>query len=212
LSPQTEMARRMAAVVGELRPLFRERGFRKRRSTFNRTTEPGLVHVVAFTMGRYELYGEQHDPFSGDYGFYQIDYGVFVEEISRRLQGRSGIDFVTEPDCELRLSSTRLEGAPNRGWYLGDDLAPLVEEASGLLTGTVLPYLDRLSTRDAILRSWEQEPETVPLTRRRLAIAMIELERGNRNRAAELVQAHLDSGIHPGHRDWVLQNVTPQLE
>ena len=52
----------------------------------------------------------------------------------------------------------------------------------------------------------------MPLARRRLAIAMIELERGNVDRAAELVRAHVDSGeFHPSHRDWVLANVVPQL-
>jgi len=68
VSPQTEMARRMADLARAVQPLFTTRGFRKRRNVFNRETEPGLVQVVAFTMGRYELYGDQHDPFAGDYG------------------------------------------------------------------------------------------------------------------------------------------------
>ena len=209
MSPQTEMARRMAAVVEELKPLFRRRGFRKRRNTFNRTTEPGLVHVVTFTMGRDELYGEPHDPFAHDYGFYWIDFGVYVAEIARRLNAGSGLDFVTEADCELRR---RAGGHRHEGWYLGGETASLAEEAAAILDGEVFPCLDRLATRDAILREWEREPASVPLTRRRLAIAMIELERGDVERAVELVRAHLDSGeYHESHRDWVLKNVAPEL-
>jgi uncharacterized protein DUF4304 len=200
------MARRMAAAVDELRPLFAARGFRKRRNSFNRTAEPGLVHVVAFVMGRYELYGEQHDPFAGDYGFYRIDFGVYVEEVARRLQGRYGADFVTEADCELRLSS-----AP-QSWYLGEEPERLAGESAAFLEAVVFPLFGRLATRDAILGEWERDPGAVPLTRRRLAVAMIELERGNVGRAARLVAAHLDGGeFHPAHRDWVLEHVSPQL-
>jgi hypothetical protein len=128
MSPQTEMARRMAAVVRDLKPLFQARGFRKRRNTFNRETEPGLVHVVAFTMGRYELYGEPHDPFSGEYGFFWICFGVYVEEIAQRLGGGYGSrrDFVTEPDCELRVQSGMTGDAPRQGWYLGEEPGHLV--------------------------------------------------------------------------------------
>jgi hypothetical protein len=212
VGPQTEMARRMAAVVGELKPLFQARGFRKRRNTFNRETEPGLVHVVSFAMGRYELYGEPHDPFSGEYGFYWILWGVYVEEIARRLLGDQGRDFVTEPNCELRLHSGVTESAPRQGWYLGEEPARLIADATSFLKGTVFPYLDRLSSREAILRDWERAPESVPFARRRLAIAMLELERGNVDRAVDLVRQHLQDGdYHPSHRDWVMKNVAPQF-
>jgi hypothetical protein len=202
----------MAAVAGELKPLLQAHGFRKRRNTFNRETEPGLVHVVSFSMGRYELYGELHDPFSGEYGFYWILWGVHVEEIARRLRGDSALDFVTEPHCELRLHSAYRDEAPREGWYLGEELELLVADATAFLEGTVLPYLDRLPSRDAIVREWERAPESVPFTRRGLAIAMLELERGNVDRAVDLVRQHLQDGdYHPSHRDWVMKNVAPQF-
>jgi hypothetical protein len=214
MSPQTEMARRMAAVVRDLKPLFQARGFRKRRNTFNRETEPGLVHVVAFTMGRYELYGEPHDPFSGEYGFFWICFGVYVEEIAQRLGGGYGSrrDFVTEPDCELRVQSGMTGDAPRQGWYLGEEPEHLVAETTAFLEGTVFPYLGRLSSRDAILREWERAPERVPLSRGRLALAMLQLERGNVEQAVDLVHRHLQVGdYHPSHREWVMRNVVPQL-
>jgi hypothetical protein len=202
----------MAAVVGELKPLLRAHGFRKRRNTFNRETEPGLVHVVTLAMGRYELYGEPHDPFSGEYGFYWILWGVYLEEIGRRLRGDSARDFVTEAHCELRLHSGHRDEAPREGWYLGEELELLAADATAFLEETVLPYLDRLRSRDAIVREWERAPESVPFTRRGLAIAMLELERGNVDRAVDLVSEYLRKGdFHPSHRGWVMQNVAPQF-
>lgn len=203
----------MADVVRAVHPLLKEQGFRKRRNSFNRETEPGLVHVVAFQMGRYELYGEQHDPFRGEYGRFWLACGVWVEEIHRGLNGWAVPAFLTEAECELRQDAYRLAPAPQDGWYLGDDRDSLVDEVQSVLTGSVLPYLDRLATRDELLAGWERDSTSVPLTRGRLAAALIHLERGDRPRAERLVREHLErGGIHPSHAAWVRNVVLPRVE
>jgi hypothetical protein len=206
------MARRMADVVRAVHPLLKEQGFRKRRNAFNRETEPGLVHVVAFQMGRYELYGEQHDPFQDEYGRFWLSFGVWLAEVHRGLNQWSVPAFLTEPECELRQDAYRVGPAPKDGWYLGDDRDSLVEQVRTVLTEAVLPYLDRLATRDELLAAWERDPRAVPLTRGRLAVALIHLERGDRRRAQALVREHLDGQIHPSHAKWVRDVVLPRLE
>ena len=208
------MARRMSDVVRAVHPLLRESGFTKRRNTFNRETEPGLVHVIAFQMGRYELYGEQHDPFTGEYGRFWLALGVYVAEVAELLGGSGRQpEFIVEPQCELRVQADSVSSAPRAGWYLGEEHDALVEEARTALTGGVLPYLDRLTTRDALLAAWDRDPLDVPLTRDKLAAAAVELGRGRRERGFELVREHLaDGNFHPRHADWVRANVLPRIE
>jgi hypothetical protein len=207
------MARRMAEVVRGVHPLLKERAFRKRRNAFNRETEPGLVQVVALQMGRYELYGEQHDPFTGEYGRFWLSFGVWVAEIHRGLNAWPVPAFLTEAECELRQDAHRIAAAPKEGWYLGEDRDELVDGVRTVLTGWVLPYLDGLTTRDDLLAGWERDSRSVPLTRGRLAAALIHLARGDRRRAETLVREHLERGdIHPSHAAWVRGVVLPRLE
>jgi hypothetical protein len=207
------MARRMAAVASGVHPLLRARGFRKRRNTFNRETEPGVVQVVAFAMGRYELFGEPHDPFAGEYGRFSVSAGVHVEEVARRLGGHAPRDFVAEPYCELRFHSHGSPKAPPNGWYLGDPHEALVDAATRYVEDEVLPLLDALRTRDALVAEWTSDDPLVPHPRGRLAAAMVELERGRVAEAGELVRRHLErASVNPRHRAWVTDHVLPQLE
>lgn len=203
----TEMARRTAEVAKAIHPLLRERSFRKRRNAFNREPEPGIVHVISLAMGRYELYGEPHDPFEAHgYGTFSVDYGLYVQEVAERLGLPRDAEFVPEYACEARRSGA----APDSGWYLGEPHEELVAGVREALLGTVLPWLDRFPTRAALLAEWERDPRSVGLTRDRLAIALVHLERGDHERALELVDAHL-ARANPPHAAWLPEHVLPQL-
>lgn len=84
----TDAARAMASVVALTVPLLKRAGFRKRRHSFNRTPEAGLVQVVSFQMGPFEPLGPGSEAniafreqlgFAGNlYGTFTINLGVYV--------------------------------------------------------------------------------------------------------------------------------------
>src|SRR5436190_639656 len=84
----TPAAQAMKDVVGSVTPLLRRAGFRKRRHTFNRMPEPGLVHVLNFQMGAFNPPGPASEAhvaalesldIPGDlYGRFTINLGVYV--------------------------------------------------------------------------------------------------------------------------------------
>lgn len=63
-------AKELTGAVAELGPLLKSSGFRRFGVTFNRQTEPGLIHVVAFQ-------GQQ----SG--GTFTVNLGVYVREVDQ---------------------------------------------------------------------------------------------------------------------------------
>lgn len=111
---QTDAARAMDSVVAQTVPLLKASGFRKRRHTFNRTPEPGLVQVVNFQMGPFEPPGPGSETniaareklgLAGDlYGTFTINLGVYVDEmVMEDWERRDG--WVNEYDCQLRAGS-----------------------------------------------------------------------------------------------------------
>jgi hypothetical protein len=83
----------MAAVVADAAPLLKRAGFRKRRHSFNREAEPGIVQVVSFQLGR-NLYRR-----------FTINLGVYVPEmVLDEHERRDG--WVNEYNCQLRQRSS----------------------------------------------------------------------------------------------------------
>src|SRR5437879_10849709 len=88
----------MTAVVARLAPGLKADGFRRFGATFNRVTEPGLVHVVGFQASRW---GDE----------FTVNLGVYVREIDDLFDsiwggskaGVPGLDgAVKEYECWLR--------------------------------------------------------------------------------------------------------------
>jgi hypothetical protein len=156
----------MRAVVVELQPVLSGQGFRKRRHSFNRTTEPGLVQVVTFLMGRSDPPGTVEIPGLREnlHGLYSVHLGVFVEEVWRLEFGRHGPGvpprpkaWVNDYDCQLRRVVENAAGDPhNLMWRLDDPDAP--RAVRELLGAGALPWLDRFADRASILSALEQAP------------------------------------------------------
>ena len=103
----------MASVVSALAPALKVTGFKKRRHTFNRIAEPGLVHVVNFQMGQfpigaYEIPGLRPNL----YGRFTVNLGVFVREVYEATQRTTASAFVQEYACEFRVRLGRLLSPP----------------------------------------------------------------------------------------------------
>jgi hypothetical protein len=152
----------MAAVVGDAGPLLKNAGFRKRRHSFNREAEPGLVQVVNFQMGPFEPPGSEDTHaireslgFAGNlYGSFTINLGVYVPEmVLDEREKRDG--WVNEYNCQLRQRIGRLLDDPTDVWWSLDDPAAAASAAVNALESAGLPWLDRLSSRRQILDAYE---------------------------------------------------------
>lgn len=157
----------MRAIVEQVRPLLQSSGFRKRKHTFNRTVEAGLVHVVNIMMGTFDPPGTVEIPGMRPnvYGLFAVSFGVFVEEAWRLETGRFGPDgppaekrWVTGPDCQVRhrVSNPAADRTSSGWWPLDDpDVGAVLAER---LRHDVLARFDLLASRSAILSALESAP------------------------------------------------------
>src|SRR3712207_1951027 len=100
----TAYAKAMSAVVSQLHPVLKRNGFRKRRHTFNREPEDGLVQVVNFQMGAHQVGEPVEVPgLRADlYGRFTVNLGVFLRDVHDLLAEFDVPAFVSEYHCEIR--------------------------------------------------------------------------------------------------------------
>lgn len=211
----------MEEVVAHVQPVLRAAGFRKRRRTFNRTVEPGLVHVVTYRMGPYDPPGLVELPGLREslYGLFSVHLGVFVEEAWRLDVGRFGPDgppaakeWVNDHDCQLRRPvDDPAGGSIGLMWPLDDPGAgPAMVE---VLHGDAFRWFDRFDSRASILAALEDAPtgshEVTGEGPDRLLATRMRLGAGDRRRAQQLFDdwvAHCRARVHSephlqGHLD-----------
>jgi hypothetical protein len=134
-------------------------GFRKRARRFNRRTpDDGIVHVIAVQLARHEGFEApgSHGMHPGYYGTYTVNIGVYIPEVAWWPPSPGG--WVAEYDCPISTSIGALLPEPKHTWWpVGSvDAADVVLDALG---SRVLPWLDRLSSVEAILRMHDLAPE-----------------------------------------------------
>ena len=205
-----EMARRMGAVVVAVGPEIRAAGFRKFRHTFNRSPETGLVHVVNFQMGPYEPPGTISVPGLREdmYGMFAINFGIFLEEIGRAFNVLPKNEVVHEYHCEIRGRAGRLS-MKNKEWWFRLDREPerVAAETSEALGNEVIPFLDAMSNRRAILDAWFRgELSGLMSPRSPLAMAVVLKQVGEIDEARRLTSDYLEKGPHgPAHVEWATE-------
>jgi hypothetical protein len=193
----------MKAVVEHVRPVLKAAGFRKRSHTFNRTVEPGLVHVVTFQMGPFGPPGLVEVPGVREnlYGLFSVHLGVFIEEAWRLDVGgcppaapAAVKTWVNDYDCQLRRLIDNPAGeSMHYTWPLDD---PSVGHAmTELLDLDAFAWFERFDSRAAIVAALEGAPtESYEISGQgpdRLLAVKMRLGAGDRTRAQE----HFD--------DWV---------
>jgi len=146
-------------TVQRVADLLAPRGFRKRARRFNRRMpDDGIVHVIAVQLARHEGFEApgSHGMHPGYYGTYTVSIGVYIPEVARWPPSQGG--WVAEHDCPISTSIGELLPEPKYTWWpVGSvDAADVVLDALG---SRVLPWLDRLSSVEAILRIHHLAPE-----------------------------------------------------
>lgn len=191
----------LATAVKAVAPMLRERSFRRQRLTFNREPEPGLVQVLAFQLG------EQHP--SDLRGRFTVNLGLWFDEVAALDSWRARKRFVHASAALLRQRVGFLLERPADTWWRVDVpaelLATLVRE---LVVDHALPFLDRLSSRAAVLAAWDAgDPSVSEGTVAPFTIAALHAARGEKAQAEAILERELRSlgprhpkaaGIHEG--------------
>jgi hypothetical protein len=168
-------------------------GFRKRSNTFNRTAEPGLVHVVNFQMGRFDPPGSAEIPFLRPnlYGSFTVNVGVFIEEALPMEFGASPLSkgWVTEFYCQIRQRLNPPSDESWTGWWSLDE-SGVAQSIIERLASERLPWFDQLSSRADIVSALESVPPGYEITgaggpnrlvATRILVAARDMERAQRN-------------------------------
>jgi hypothetical protein len=191
----------MGTATSAVAPLLRKHGFKKQRNAFNRETEPGLVQVIGFQMGRHmppgtpEISGTRDDL----YGAFTINVGLWFDEVVERAKPKA--KFVREPDCHLRQRIGSLLTDPADTWWkldIADD--GLVTLANELISEYALPFLDQLDSREAVLAAWHRGDPALAdhATLAPYVIAVLHAKRGETEAAEEIVASEIRN-LGPGH-------------
>ncbi|MGZ4362931.1 MAG: DUF4304 domain-containing protein [Gaiellaceae bacterium] len=209
----------MDSVVALAQPLLKRAGFRKRRRTFNRDSEPGLVQVVNFQMGAFNppgpgseanLAAREELGLPGNlYGSFTINLGVYVGEMafsdSEKCEG-----WISEYHCQLRQRLGQLLDPPADTWWSLDDPHAAHEAVDEALDTAGLPWLNRLASRDAILRTYATEGRFGIGLGPAGPVRIAWLLRATDPEAAEAVLRDYltEEYRNPRHREWLEQTLT----
>ena len=188
-----------------LTPLLRHDGFRKRGRTYNRTTPDGLVQVVSLQMGAFDPPGTLHIKGLREnlHGLFTVNLGVYVPELAER-RGRAARDWVKDYDCAIRQRLGSLLSEQVDEWWPISSSPDLVREVWRALSEVGIPFLDSFGSRDGILRMWDGVSENLSGGEPpRIVLAVIQLERGNREEARRLLAAQARESDVAAHTEYV---------
>jgi hypothetical protein len=147
----------MTGVVAHVAPLLKATGFRRFGTTFNRVTEPGLIHVVGFQAGRWG------DEFTVNLGVYvrEIDE-LFTSSWNRSVAGVPGVDRgVKEYEGWLRARLGEIPPGGRDLWWEYTNLDAAVADIAARLQADAAPAFDATVSRNAVLAWWrdrERQP------------------------------------------------------
>lgn len=144
----------MGEIVEASAGVLRALGFRKRRHSFNRRLDSGLVQVVFFWQAPKEPPAWTEIPGRRErrYGQFRLDFGVYVPEMNRTHTPRS--DWINDYDCSLRASIGQLMTGEWRDllWDLHDPGAE--QTAAAALREHGLPWLDEFQDQESIISAF----------------------------------------------------------
>jgi hypothetical protein len=212
---KSEPGREMGDLQKKLNPVFKERHFRRRARTYNRTTANGLIHVVNFQMGRFDPPGTVSIPGFREnvYGRFTVNVGVYVPEVQVSVSGEKEPKFVAEYCCCVRERLGLLGPEHVNVWWElhndDDSAEEVVDEIRQRLEADAFPFLARFETRDALLKELLDDAPAKGnrSPRSRIVCAIVLAARGQRSEARSLLIAHrathIREGGHPGHLKYI---------
>lgn len=205
--PKSPHALAVDRIQAALRPLLAEEGFRVRGRTFNRSSEDGLTHVVNLQIGPSDPPGTTYVPGLTEnlHGLFTVNLGVYVPEVYRELMGGKPSSWAHEFRCCVRARLGYDAETDQESWWHARSDPDVIQHVRERLTDFAFPWLQRFATRDRILAEWRDRSQNDGAgSPPRLVLAVILLERGERERARALLAAQVrERTDHPSHQGYV---------
>ena len=207
----TATAETMGAIVQAIQPRLKEAGFRKRRHTFNRSTESGVVQVINFQMGQKIPPGaEPIPPIRLDlHGLFTVNFGVAVEEawlLNRRQREAAFPEFVNDYDCEIRERLGQILGRQEDAWWeLRPEHGQVAIEIGDAILEHGIDWLENRATREKILELWTAGGLKVLPMKTALPIVMILRRRDRPDEAATALRSYYQTITQPAHKRYVYE-------
>lgn len=206
--PKSEYAKAVDEIQRSFRPYLSDNGFRVRGRTFNRNTEDGLTQVINVMMGPSDPPGTTYVPGlkMNYHGLFTVNLGVYVPEVARIQCGSETRSWVQDSRCCIRLDLLEASGVTTGSWWRAEYDDAIVDDVTTCLHQYGLPFLDRFSSRDKILREWDGKSENLPEgSTPRVVLAIILAERGKMDAARDLLTKQVLETLNPGHPAYVRQ-------
>lgn len=179
---------RLDAVQAVLAPFFKWREFRKAGRTFRKEGEPGVIQVINLQAGMYEV--EPSSLTTDYYGKFTVNLGIAIAEAYELQTGKPFKKAVQEHECTIRARlGELLRGSPDLWWDLAGEAEAVAHDVIGLLVDHGLPFLERFSSRAAVMDQWVSfnESEVTLNHVPRMTVALLRLAQGDRGSARELL-------------------------
>lgn len=136
-------------VLKELSSRLTKDGFKLKNSSFIRETEPGLYQVIDIVLG--SVWGTKVDHIG-------IGFGITTEEWLNNLINWKRPKVITTADCEIRdVYCNFINTNEDMIWYsISQGLNSLLSNISNYIQNSIIPYFDKLKTRQDIISNWRQ--------------------------------------------------------
>jgi hypothetical protein len=201
--PKSNVAATLDEIQKPINDALKKRGFKRTGRTLNRPMPSGLVHVVNFQMGQFPI-GEYLIPGIREsfYGKFAVNLGVVLPCVGRIEHHWEPKRVYQEYDCDVRQ---RLGALAHEGkdfwWPIQPDVGGVAEDVFRKLHDLGLPFLDRFSSYEEVVREFDREGK-LPFSnggRSALVVAMILHELGDEEEAKRAFQrARTFPTMNPG--------------
>ncbi len=154
--PKSPHAAYLDEVIAALKPDFKEAGFRKRGTTFNRR-HTDLVHVVNFQLDRWNAPRSERgfDP-ENPGGRFAVNLGIYLPDVDLVGRGAAEDGWVAEMVCQVRERLGVLVMGTDHWWTMTGPPPVLADEIRGHLTGQGFSWLENFDSVDQVLGHWPE--------------------------------------------------------
>lgn len=137
---KTPTVQKLDEVQARLAQLLKPLGFKKSGRGFNRSPEPGIVHVISLQMSKYG----PHDP------KFTVNLGVFIKEAADIIMPGIHGATILEYECQIRTRLGRLCGRDDFWWNLNQNENEILTDLLPLVIGQAMDLLNQFTTFNAI--------------------------------------------------------------
>lgn len=167
-------------LLNGLNEFLKAHNFKKKDFTFKRETENGFIQIIELRLG---------PAWTSKAGEISLEFGIFSNEWHKYFASWKVPSIVRTADCEIRdCYCSIVEKKTNQNWFsLSESPSELLADILTDTKSRVLPFLDKLKTRNEVLSLYAIHGESIGLPpRHKLSIAILNYGVGNYENSMKL--------------------------